>query len=122
MMPDDGQSLNLRPDFNKAGGLVPVIAQDYETGEILMLAFMNEESYLKTIETGEVHYWSRSRKELWHKGATSGHVQKVKDIYLDCDKDAVLVKIQQVGNVACHTGKRSCFHYRHTKGDQYELI
>lgn len=121
-MPDDGQSLNLRPDFNKAGGLVPVIAQDYETGEILMLAFMNEESYLKTIETGEVHYWSRSRKELWHKGATSGHVQKVKDIYLDCDKDAVLVKIQQVGNVACHTGKRSCFHYRHTKGDQYELI
>jgi phosphoribosyl-AMP cyclohydrolase len=102
-----------RPDFQKAGGLIPAVAQDADTGEILMLAYMNQEALEKTIESGEVHYWSRSRRELWHKGGTSGHVQKVVDIRLDCDGDAIVVRIHQVGGAACHTGHRSCFHYRH---------
>jgi len=91
-------------------GLIPAIAQDAETGEVLMLAYMNEDSLKKTLETGEMWYWSRSRKELWHKGETSGNIQKVKEIYYDCDADALLAKIEQVGGVACHTGNRSCFY------------
>lgn len=101
------------PDFEKVGGLMPAIAQDAATGDVLMLAYMNREAFEMTIKTGEVHYWSRSRQVLWHKGGTSGHVQKVKDLRLDCDGDAILVKIDQVGDAACHTGRRSCFHYRH---------
>jgi phosphoribosyl-AMP cyclohydrolase len=122
LMPEEDKSFLLKPDFEKGGGLIPAIAQDAQTGEILMLAYMNEESYLKTLETGEVHYYSRSRKELWHKGATSGNIQKVKEIYLDCDKDALVVKIEQVGGIACHTGKPSCFHYRRVKGERYEIL
>ncbi|MGD8564670.1 MAG: phosphoribosyl-AMP cyclohydrolase [Desulfarculaceae bacterium] len=99
-------------DFAKTGGLIPAIAQDVASGEVLMLAFINQLSWEKTLETGEVHYWSRSRQELWHKGGTSGHVQKVKAIYVDCDKDTVLFKVEQVGGAACHTGMRSCFHLR----------
>jgi phosphoribosyl-AMP cyclohydrolase len=99
-------------DFAKTGGLIPAIAQDAASGEVLMLAFINQLSWEKTLETGEVHYWSRSRQELWHKGGTSGHVQKVKAIYVDCDKDTVLFKVEQVGGAACHTGMRSCFHLR----------
>lgn len=91
-------------------GLVPAIAQDYLDGTVLMLAWMNRESLQKTLETGEVWYWSRSRGELWHKGATSGHLQNVKAIRYDCDSDAVLVSVEQVGDIACHTGERSCFH------------
>jgi phosphoribosyl-AMP cyclohydrolase len=121
-MPDAEKPRRMRPDFEKGGGLIPAIAQDAITGEILMLAYMNEESYLKTLETREVHYYSRSRKELWHKGATSGHVQKVKEILLDCDLDALVVKIEQVGGISCHTGKRSCFHYRRTEGELYEVL
>ncbi|MDR1039291.1 MAG: phosphoribosyl-AMP cyclohydrolase [Deltaproteobacteria bacterium] len=121
-MPDGDAPREMRPDFRKGGGLIPAIAQDAGTGEILMLAFMNEESYDLTLSTGEVHYWSRSRSEIWHKGATSGHVQKVREIRLDCDTDAVLIKIEQVGGVACHTGKRSCFHYRNAGGDLYETL
>lgn len=98
-------------DFDKGNGLVAAIAQDYDTGDVLMLAYMNEASWKRTLETGEVHYWSRSRKELWHKGATSGHVQKVREIRVDCDRDTVLLKVDQVGGAACHTGHRSCFHY-----------
>ncbi len=90
-------------------GLIPVIAQDYETGEVYMLAYMNKESYEKTIETKEMWYWSRSRKCLWHKGDTSGCVQKVKELYFDCDKDTLLAKIEQLGGKACHTGNRTCF-------------
>lgn len=90
-------------------GLVPAIIQDYITGEMLMLAYMNEESYRKTIETGMTHFYSRSRKELWHKGATSGNYQYVKEISLDCDGDTLLVKVEQKG-AACHTGNRSCFY------------
>ncbi len=91
-------------------GLVPAIAQDYLDGTVLMLAWMNRESLQKTLETGEVWYWSRSRQELWHKGATSGHLQHVQSIRYDCDSDAILVSIEQIGDIACHTGERSCFH------------
>lgn len=90
-------------------GLIPAIAQDAKDGTILMMAWMNKESIQKTLETKEVHYWSRSRSELWHKGATSGHIQKLKSLYYDCDADTLLLKIEQIGNIACHTGARSCF-------------
>jgi phosphoribosyl-ATP pyrophosphohydrolase/phosphoribosyl-AMP cyclohydrolase len=95
--------------FNEQG-LIPAIAQDYLDGTVLMLAWMNRESLQKTLETGEVWYWSRSRQELWHKGATSGHFQRVKGIRYDCDSDAILINIEQIGDIACHTGERSCFH------------
>jgi phosphoribosyl-AMP cyclohydrolase / phosphoribosyl-ATP pyrophosphohydrolase len=91
-------------------GLVPAIAQDYLDGTVLMMAWMNGESLQKTLETGEAHYWSRSRQELWHKGATSGHFQTVEAIRYDCDSDALLLTINQIGDIACHTGERSCFH------------
>ncbi|BAU64912.1 phosphoribosyl-ATP diphosphatase [Stanieria sp. NIES-3757] len=95
-------------------GLVPAIAQDYLDGTVLMMAWMNSESLQKTLETGETWYWSRSRQQLWHKGETSGHIQKVKSIRYDCDSDALLISIEQVGNIACHTGERSCFHQINT--------
>ncbi|MFC1540602.1 phosphoribosyl-AMP cyclohydrolase [Candidatus Margulisiibacteriota bacterium] len=90
-------------------GLIPVIAQDHKDGTVLMMAYMNKESFKKTMETKEMWYWSRSRKVLWHKGDTSGHVQKVKELYYDCDADALLARIEQAGDIACHTGQRSCF-------------
>ena len=99
----------MKLSFSKGNGLLPAIAQDHVTGKVLMLAYINEESWNKTLETGEVHYWSRSRKELWHKGGTSGHVQKVHDIFVDCDNDTVLFMVEQVGGAACHTGYESCF-------------
>ncbi|MGJ3254567.1 MAG: bifunctional phosphoribosyl-AMP cyclohydrolase/phosphoribosyl-ATP diphosphatase HisIE [Elainellaceae cyanobacterium] len=91
-------------------GLVAAIAQDYLDGTVLMMAWMNRESLQKTLETGEAWYWSRSRSELWHKGATSGHFQKVRAVRYDCDSDALLISIEQMGDIACHTGERSCFH------------
>ncbi len=94
--------------------LIPTIAQDVKTGEVLMLAYMNDEALAKTRETGKAHYWSRSRKKLWLKGESSGHVQLVKDIRIDCDEDAILLLIEQKGG-ACHTGYRSCF-YRNLDG------
>ena len=97
---------NLHFDQN---GLIPAIAQDWIDGSILMMAWMNKESITKTLESGEVHYWSRSRKELWHKGKTSGHFQKLKGISTDCDSDTILLSIEQIGSIACHTGKRSFF-------------
>ncbi|MBF0120428.1 MAG: phosphoribosyl-AMP cyclohydrolase [Desulfobacterales bacterium] len=99
----------VKLDFNKLGGLVPAIAQDYITGEVLMLAFMNEEAWQKTLQTGIATYFSRSRQTLWIKGSTSGNFQIVKEIRVDCDDDTVLLKIEQKGGVACHTGERSCF-------------
>ena len=99
---------DFTPDFQKGNGLIAAVAQDAETLEVLMLAWMNQEAWEATLATGEAHYYSRSRKELWHKGATSGHIQKVRAIRLDCDSDAVLLLIDQVG-AACHTGNRSCF-------------
>ena len=98
-------------------GLVPAIAQDHLDGTVLMMAWMNRESLQKTLETAEAWYWSRSRQELWHKGATSGHIQKVQSIRYDCDSDALLLTIQQVGDIACHTGERSCFHQVENKKD-----
>jgi phosphoribosyl-ATP pyrophosphohydrolase/phosphoribosyl-AMP cyclohydrolase len=95
-------------------GLVPAIAQDYLDGTILMLAWMNRASLEKTLLTREAWYWSRSRQELWHKGATSGHLQKVQQIRYDCDNDAILLTVEQVGDIACHTGERSCFHQLET--------
>lgn len=88
--------------------MIPVIVQDYENNDVLMLAYMNEEAYKKTLETGIMTYWSRSRNELWIKGDTSGHYQYVKELYLDCDVDTILAKVEQIG-AACHTGSRSCF-------------
>jgi len=91
-------------------GLVPAIVQDYLDGTVLMMAWMNRESLAKTLETGQTWFWSRSRQEFWHKGATSGHLQNVKSIRYDCDSDALLVGVEQVGDIACHKGERSCFH------------
>ncbi|MCC5658580.1 bifunctional phosphoribosyl-AMP cyclohydrolase/phosphoribosyl-ATP diphosphatase HisIE [Nostoc sp. XA010] len=91
-------------------GLVPAIVQDYLDGTVLMMAWMNQESLQKTLETEETWFWSRSRQELWHKGATSGHIQKVQSIRYDCDSDALLIGVEQLGDIACHTGERSCFH------------
>ena len=100
--------------FDKMGGLVPAIVQDAASHEVLMLAFMNEEAWRRTLETGEAHYYSRSRGKLWHKGATSGNVQRVREIWVDCDADTVLLRVEQVGGAACHTGYRSCFYRRLT--------
>ena len=98
------------PDFDKMNGLVPAIAQDYETGEVLMLAFMNRQAWEATLSTGKATYWSRTRQELWVKGQTSGNLQIVKEIRIDCDEDTVLLRIEQLGGATCHTGHRSCFH------------
>ena len=92
-----------------ADGLVPAIAQDASSGRVLMMAWMNREALQRTVACGEAVYWSRSRKKLWHKGEESGHTQKVKEIRLDCDEDVVLLKIEQTGGIACHTGRQSCF-------------
>lgn len=104
-------------DFDKMGGLIPVIAQDYLSGRVLMLAFMNEEAWQTTLSTGFVTYYSRSRNELWTKGKTSGNMQKVKEIYTDCDDDSILIKIEQMGGAACHTGFESCFHKKIEDGE-----
>ena len=102
----------IKLDFNKIEGLVPAIAQDFETGEVLMLAFMNAEAWETTLLTGKATYYSRSRKKLWIKGETSGHFQIVKEIRIDCDNDTVLLKVEQFGAAACHTGHKSCFFQR----------
>ena len=98
--------------FDKMGGLVPAIVQEYETGEVLMLAFMNQEAWEATLTTGQATYYSRSRQVLWVKGKTSGNVQQVKEIRIDCDEDTVLLKVDQIGGAACHTGHKSCFYSR----------
>ena len=97
-------------------GLVPAIAQDASSGRVLNLAWMNREALARTFETGEAHYWSRSRAKLWHKGETSGHVQKVRSLRLDCDADVVLLEVEQQGGIACHTGRESCFFQRLENG------
>ncbi len=108
-------------DFKKCGGLIPAIAQDWKTGEVLMLAYINEESWKETLRTGHGVYWSRSRSKLWHKGEESGNVQIVKEILVDCDADTVIFKVEQVGGAACHTGYRTCF-YRKVAGDGLEVV
>jgi len=113
----------LMPDFEKQGGLIPAIAQDYKTGRVLMLAYMNKESFLKTIETGKAHYWSRSRKKLWFKGEESGNVQIVKELYIDCDEDTIVLKIEQIGGAACHLGYESCFFRKYDpEKKDFEII
>ena len=102
-------------DFDKAGGLVPAIAQDADTGEVLMLAWMNREAYEETLRTGRAVYFSRSRNKLWRKGEESGHVQEVRDIFIDCDADTILLKVHQIGGAACHEGYKSCF-FRQRRG------
>ena len=104
-----------------ADGLVPVIAQDTATSKVLMFAWMNRESLQLTAQTREVVYFSRSRNKLWHKGEESGHIQKVKTIALDCDNDVILLGIEQVGGIACHTGRQSCF-FRELKDDTWEVV
>lgn len=96
-------------DFEKSGGLVPVVVQDSKTLEVLMVAYANKEALQQTFRTGYAHYWSRSRQALWKKGETSGHLQKISDILVDCDSDTILYIVEQIG-VACHTGERTCFH------------
>ncbi|MEH2257425.1 bifunctional phosphoribosyl-AMP cyclohydrolase/phosphoribosyl-ATP diphosphatase HisIE [Nostoc sp.] len=114
MSSNDSRSLHYTIPVEKIRyderGLVPAIVQDYLDGTVLMMAWMNQESLQKTLETEETWFWSRSRQELWHKGATSGHIQKVQSIRYDCDSDALLIGVEQLGDVACHTGERSCFH------------
>ncbi len=108
-------------DFEKGDGLIPVIAQDHETGEVLMLAYMNRDAWLKTVETGKATYWSRSRNALWVKGETSGNVQTVKEVLVDCDLDTLILKVDQQGGAACHMGYRSCF-YRQVSGGKMKII
>ena len=106
------RTLVIDLDFTKMGGLLPAIVQDHASGDVLMLAYMNAEALAATLESGEATFFSRSRQELWIKGKTSGHVQRVKSVHIDCDGDAILVRVEQVGGAACHTGYRSCFYRR----------
>lgn len=102
---------------NWTDGLVPVIAQELSTGKVLMFAFMNREALALTVQTGHAVYWSRSRQKLWHKGEESGHVQKVHEIRLDCDEDVILMTVEQIGGIACHTGRHDCFFQKLENGD-----
>lgn len=113
--------MDNRPNFEDSGGLLPAVAQDAETGEVLMLAWMNRDAWEATAAGGRAVYWSRSRRRLWRKGERSGREQIVKEILLDCDRDTILLKVQQVGEAACHTGRRSCFYYR-LEGDALRVI
>ena len=108
-------------DFAKGNGLVPVIVQDYRTRDVLMVAYMNEKAWEKTQETGKAHYYSRSRKGLWFKGVESGHFQEVKDAFIDCDNDTILLQVDQIGGAACHEGYRSCF-FRQQDGGGWKVI
>ena len=108
-------------DFDKAGGLVPAIAQDADTGEVLMLAWMNREAFEETVRTGRAVYFSRSRNKLWRKGEESGHFQEVKGIFIDCDADTVLLKVTQIGGAACHEGYKSCF-FRKVEAGQLQVV
>jgi len=103
-------------NFEKCGGMLPAIVQDYQTNEVLMLAYINEEAWQKTLETGKAHYWSRSRNKLWLKGESSNHYQIIKEVLVDCDEDTVIYKVEQLGGAACHKGYRSCFFRRMTGG------
>lgn len=103
-------------------GLIPAIAQDAETGDVLMFAWMNRDALARTAETGEAVYFSRSRGKLWHKGEESGHTQKIREIRIDCDNDVVLLKIEQVGGIACHTGRCSCFFQKYFADGRWEAV
>ncbi len=106
----------IKLNFEKTGGLIPAIVQDYKTNDVLMLAYMNQDAWEATLSSGNATYYSRSRQKLWVKGETSGHLQRVKEIRIDCDDDTVLLKIEQIGEAACHTGHRSCCHKKIDNG------
>jgi phosphoribosyl-AMP cyclohydrolase len=108
-------------NFNKSDGLIPAIVQDAETKDVLMLAYMNSESWAATLKSGKATFWSRSRQKLWLKGESSGHVQMIKNIYVDCDDDTILLQVEQLGGAACHTGHRSCF-YRKLEGGEVIVV
>ena len=112
----------LKLDFEKCGGLIPAIAQDWKTNEVLMLAYINEESWNETLKTGHGVYFSRSRQKLWHKGESSGNVQIVHEILVDCDEDTVIFKVEQIGGAACHEGYRSCFFRRLLENGDTEIV
>ncbi len=109
-------------DFAKSGGLIPAIAQDWKSGEVLMLAYINEEAWNETLRTGHAVYWTRSRQKIWHKGESSGNVQLIKEILIDCDNDTVVFKVDQIGGAACHTGHPSCFFRKVLPNGELEVI
>ena len=111
----------IRLNFEKLNGLVPAVVQDHQTGEVLMLGFMNQEAWEQTLTTGRATFYSRSRKSIWIKGETSGNIQHIKEIRIDCDNDSVLLKVEQVGGAACHTGYRSCF-FKRIENDSITII
>lgn len=108
-------------DFSKGDGLLPAIVQDHASNEVLMLAYINQEAWQQTLATGKAYYWSRSRHKLWLKGETSGHIQEIREILVDCDADTVVYRVEQLGGAACHTGHRSCF-YRRVADNELEVI
>lgn len=108
-------------DFDKTGGIIPAIAQDAESGTVLMLAWMNREAFEETVKTNRACYFSRSRNRLWRKGEESGNVQEVKEIYFDCDSDTILLKVKQIGDAACHEGYQSCF-FRKIEGESFVVV
>lgn len=109
-------------DFSKLDGLIPAVVQDYQDGEVLMVGFMNEEAWQTTLRTGKATFYSRTRQTLWTKGLTSGNVQLVKEIRIDCDDDTVVLKVEQIGGAACHTGHRSCFYKRVDNEQNIEVV
>lgn len=112
----------VKLDFEKsAGGLIPAIAQDHESGAVLMLAYINEKAWRKTLQTGTAHYWSRSRGKIWLKGESSGHTQRIREILVDCDNDCVIYRVEQIGGAACHRGFPSCF-YRKVDGNELVVV
>jgi phosphoribosyl-AMP cyclohydrolase len=117
----DGEKSMRQLQFDKGKGLLPAIVQDYQTNEVLMLAYINDLAWQKTLQTGKAHYWSRSRNTLWLKGESSGHQQVIKEILVDCDEDTVVYRVEQLGGAACHTGHRSCF-YRRVREKDFEII
>ena len=120
-MSESNEAAQSTPNFAKGGGLLPAIAQDAETGEVLMMAYMNAESYAETLASGRAVYYSRSRNKLWRKGDESGNVQKVRAVYLDCDNDTILLSVEQIGGAACHTGYKSCF-FRQVTPDGLKVV
>jgi phosphoribosyl-AMP cyclohydrolase len=114
--------MEARLDFEKLDGLIPAVVQDHVSGEVLMVGFMNPEAWETTLRTGKATFYSRTRRTLWTKGLTSGHVQLVKEIRIDCDDDTVVLKVEQIGGAACHTGHRSCFYKRLDKDRRIEVV
>jgi len=113
--------MDVQLDFGKLDGLLPAIVQDDETGDVLMLAYMNEDAWKASLSTGKATYFSRSRQKLWVKGETSGNIQLIKEIRIDCDDDTVLLKVEQIGGAACHTGHRSCF-FKQVEGESIKIV